>query len=155
MSQTATGSATPLPTITVEAPKQMARPHRPKPVANTVASRRTSPAAQTASAAPGSVMAKFAALEKTSSNYTDGYQTSFKYGNQPWNGCSTSAGEFNFSTTCRNIRNYKTYSECRETQLFLGGNDRGVWWYCSSLLAGGKLAGEKHQVAELKRSGRR
>ena len=90
MSQTATGSATPLPNITVEAPRQVARPHRPKQVANTVASRRTSPTAQTPSAAPGSVMAKLAALEKTSSNCTDGCQTSFKYGNQPWNGCSTS-----------------------------------------------------------------
>ena len=162
MSQTATSSATALPSITVEAPRQVARPHRPKPAANTVASRRTSPSARTPSpsartpsAAPGPVMARIAALEKTSSNYNDGYQTSFKYGNQPWNGCSTSAGEFNFSTTCRNVRNYKTYEECRETGLFLGGNNRGVWWYCSSLHAGGKLAGEKPQVAELRRSGRR
>jgi hypothetical protein len=100
-------------------------------------------------------MAKLAALEKTSSNCTDGCQTSFKYGNQPWNGCSTSGSLFDLSATCRNVRNYKTYSECRETGLFLGADNRGVWWYCSSLLAGGKLAGEKHQVAELKRSGRR
>ena len=39
-------------------------------------------------------MAKLAALEKTSSNCTDGCQTSFKYGNQPWNGCSASSGDF-------------------------------------------------------------
>ena len=100
-------------------------------------------------------MAKLAELEKTSSNCTDGCQTSFKYGNQPWNGCSVSGGHFDFSPTCRNVRNYKTYAECRETGLFLGADHRGVWWYCSSLLAGGKLAGEKLQVAELKRKARR
>lgn len=156
MSQTATGAATALPGITVDAPRRVARPHRPKPAANTVASRRTSPTVRTPSAAPGSVMARFAALERTSSNYTDGHQTSFKYGNQPWNGCSTSGSLFDLSVTCRNVRNYKTYEECRETGLFLGGNNRGVWWYCSSLMAGGKLAGEKKpQVAELKRTGRR
>jgi hypothetical protein len=100
-------------------------------------------------------MAKFAALEKTSSNCTDGCQTSFKYGNQPWNGCSTTGGEFNFSPTCRNVGNYKTYFECKDTRQFLGARPSEAWWYCSSLLAGGKLAGEKIQVAELKRSGRR
>jgi hypothetical protein len=100
-------------------------------------------------------MAKLAALEKTSSNCTDGCQTSFKYGNQPWNGCSTTGGEFNFSATCRNIGNYKTYFECKDARLFLGARHNEAWWYCSSLLAGGKLAGEKYQVAELKRSGRR
>jgi hypothetical protein len=173
VSQTAAGSATPLPSITVDAPKQVARPHRPQQAARpqrperaatTVASRPTPPTTQTPSAPPtaqrpapakGSVMARIAALEKTSSNCTDGCQTSFKYGNQPWNGCSTTAGDFNFSTTCRNVRNYKTYHECRETGLFLAWRNAEVWWYCSSLLAGGKLAGEKYQVAELKRSGRR
>ena len=158
MSQTATGSASPLPSITVEAPKQVARSHRSvarpqKPAlvastvraANTGAARQTS--TQTPSYAPGSVMAKLAALERTSSNCTDGCQTSFKHGNQPWNGCSWSAGVFDVSPTCRNVRNYKTYAECQDTGLFLGATNRGVWQYCSSLLAGGKLAGEKRQVA--------
>jgi len=156
MSQTATGSATSLPSITVEAPKQVARPQRTIRGANTVASRRTSPTAQTPSAAPGSVMARLAALERTSSNCTDGCQTSFKYGNQPWNGCSASSGNSpDFSPTCRNVRNYKTYFECKDTTQFLGWRNSDAWWYSSSLLAGGKLAGEKLQVAELKRSGRR
>ena len=101
-SQTATSSANQLPSITVQAPKQAARPvARPQrqapPVANTVAARPTSPAPQTPPTsaqkpATGSVMARIAALEKTSSNCTDGCQTSFKYGNQPWNGCSVSQG---------------------------------------------------------------
>jgi hypothetical protein len=163
VSQTA-GSSNSLPSIAVVAPKRVARPpHKPEQAANTGAVRRTAPAtpmpAQTATRtpppAPGSVMAKLAALEKTSSSCTDGCQTSFKYGNQPWNGCSTTGGEFNFSATCRNVRNYKTYYECRDTGLFLGWRNNDVWWYCSSLLAGGKLAGEKYQVADLKRSGRR
>ena len=161
VSQTATRSATPLPSVTVVAPKQVARPQRPKPAANTVASRRTSPPIQAPSAPPtgqkpapakDSVMAKLAALEKTSSSCTDGCQTSFKHGNQPWNGCSTT-GDI-FSTTCRNTRNYKTYFECKDARMFLGARNAEAWWNCSSLLAGGKLAGEKVQVAELKRSGR-
>jgi hypothetical protein len=41
-------------------------------------------------------MAKLAALEKTSSSCTDGCATSFKYRNQPWNGCSLSGAEFCF-----------------------------------------------------------
>src|SRR5882762_1201117 len=156
VSQTATGSATPLPSITIVAPKQVARPQRPTQTANTVASRPTSPTTQTPSAprtaqkpapAKDSVLAKLAALEKTSSNCTDGCQTSFKHGNQPWNGCSTTGDTF--SATCRNVRNYKTYSECREGGLFLGWRNNEIWWYCTSLAAGGKFAGEKYQVAEL------
>ena len=149
VSQTA-GSSSSLPSVTVVAPKQVARPpHRPEQAANTGAVRRTAPAtrtpAQTATRtpppAPDSVMAKLAQLERTSSNCTDGCQSSFKYGNQPWNGCSTT-GDI-FSTTCRNVRNFKTYFECRDHGLFLAWRNAEVWWYCSSLLAGGKLAGEK------------
>ena len=158
-SQTATGSATPLPTVTVIAPKQVARPLRPvatpqRPARglNTVASRPTSPPAQAPSAPPtaqkpaaakGSVMAKFAAIERTSSSCNDGCESSFKRGNQPWIGCSTTGAEFGFSPTCRNGRNYKTYFECKDGSLFLGARNNEAWWYCSSLHAGGKLAGEK------------
>jgi len=110
-SQTATAPSNQLPSITVQAPNQVARPHRPvagAAVANTVAVRPTAPAPQTPPTsaqkpAPGSVMARIAALEKTSSNCTDGCQTSFKYGNQPWNGCSVSS-DFMLSTTCRNVQ---------------------------------------------------
>ena len=165
-SQTATSPTNELPGITVLAPKKMARVHRTERVvkrqrstAISVAGRATSPTAQTAQTnaqkpAPGSVMARIAALERTSNNCTDGCQTSFRYGNQPWNGCSTS-GDVILSTTCRNGRNFKTYQECRETGMFLGARQPEVWWYCSSLHAGGKLSGEKLQVAELNRSRRR
>jgi hypothetical protein len=117
VSQAATGSAAPLPSITVEVPKQMARPHRPKQVPNTVASRRTSPAAQTplaaAKAAPDSVLGKLAKLERASSSCNGGCETSFKSGNAPWIGCSFSGGEDStFSPTCTDTLTYKTYVEC-------------------------------------------
>jgi hypothetical protein len=131
-SQTATGSATSLPSIMVVAPEQVARPQRPQQVANTVASRQTAPTTQTPSPAQGSVLAKLAALEKTSSNCTDGCQTSFKYGNAPWHGCSGS-GWPALSSTCRNIGNYKTYAECTEAGLITGWRGNEVSWYCSSL----------------------
>ena len=154
MSQT-TPTAT-LPGVTVVAPKEVVRPpHRPERAANTGAGRRASPAnqapAETATRTPapaqGSVMAKLNELERTSSNCTDGCQTSFKYGNQPWNGCSTT-GDI-FSATCRNVRNFKSYAECTENGLLLGWHRNGIWWYCTSLLAGNKL------VAELRRPERR
>jgi hypothetical protein len=157
VSQTATGSATPLPGITVVAPKQVARPNRAQRVArpqrpqqstNTVASRPTPPTTQTPSPAQGSVLAKLAALEKTSSNCTDGCQTSFKSGNAPWNGCNASGGVF--SPTCRNVRNFKTYTECVENGLLVGYRSGEQWAYCTSL-----AAGQKFQAAELEPSGRR
>lgn len=88
-------------------------------------------------------MARFAAIERTSSSCNDGCETSFKRGNQPWVGCSTTGAEFGFSPTCRNGKNYKTYFECKDGSLFLGARNSEAWWYCSSLLAGRKLAGEK------------
>lgn len=164
-----------LPSVTVDAPRQLARPQRPvvtpqRPprVTNTVAPSRTTTATAIRStspaailAGPGTTMQKFAAFERISNNCNDGCQTSFKYKNQPWNGCSVSGGvPPPFSPTCRNVHNYKTYAECSDTGAFLSGDRRGSWWYCSSLLAGGKLAGEKlagapYQVADVKRSARR
>jgi hypothetical protein len=131
VSQTATGSAAPLPSITVEVPKRVARPqqvatpHRPKQVANTVASRRTSPAAQTplalAAAAPDSVLGRLAKLEKASSSCNGGCETSFKSGNAPWIGCSFSGGENStFSPTCTDTLTYKTYVECLDTKQIFG-----------------------------------
>jgi hypothetical protein len=152
MSQTTPGSSTSLPSVTIQAPSQATKqPHKPVQSATTGVGRRRAPAAEkhaqtsnrTPPPAPGSVLAKLKELERTSSNCTDGCQSSFKYGNQPWNGCSGSGAEFGLSVTCRNVRNYKTYFECKDTTQFLGWRNSDAWWYCSSLLAGGKLAGEK------------
>jgi hypothetical protein len=149
VSQTTPGPGTSLPSVTVVAPRQAARPHRPARAANTTATRRTLSAIQTQapSAAPNSTLAKFAQLERTSSNCSDGCQTSFKHGNAPWNGCSASSGVF--SPTCRNVRNFKSYFECRDYGRFLGWRDNEVWGYCTSL-----AAGDKFNVAELKPPGR-
>ena len=161
-SQTATGSAAPLPAITIEAPKQVARPHGPEQAPNTVASRRTSSTghtrsatarpstARTASAAPDSVLGRIAKLEKVASNCNGGCESSFRHGNDPWVGCSESGGgqtNAPFSPTCRDSLTYKSYVDCVETKVFLGDYRNRAYWICSSLSAGNKF-----QVAELKRS---
>lgn len=166
VSQTATNPAATLPNVTVEAPKLVARPqqaatpHRPT---NIVASRRISPTAQAPSSIsqvrsgpPGSVLWRLAKLEKSSSSCNGGCETSFKTGNAPWIGCSASGKEeeWGSSPTCTDTLTYKTYLECLDTKQFLGDNLKRARFICYSLLAGGKLAKEKHQVAELKRSGR-
>ena len=155
MSQTATGAAAPLPSITVVAPKQVARPQqvarppqRPAQAA-TVASRPAAPTPQTPPPAPGSVLAKLAALEKASSSCNGGCETSFKSGNAPWVGCSETGPEItNLSSTCTDTLTYKHYADCHDTKAFLGWDKNKIWWHCSSLLAGGKF-----KVADLGRSG--
>ena len=135
ISQAATPSdtATRLPTTIVEAPKQVARTHTPRhrAIARSTVSRQTSATTQTSSATPLSVSAKLAKLEKIAGSCVDGCVTSFRYGNAPWHGCSVSGGAF--SPTCRNVYNFKTYAECKETGLLLGWRDNDGWWYCSSL----------------------
>jgi hypothetical protein len=157
-SQTATGSAASLPSITVVAPKQVARPPKPE----RVAPRRTSstariPAAQTSPATPeaivagsGSALGKLARLEKLSSSCNGGCATSFKTGNEPWVGCSESAGYLSvFSATCRDTLTYASYTGCMDVKMFTGWERNRAWWYCNSLLAGSRF-----KVAELKRSRR-
>ena len=148
-----------LPSVTIDAPKQMAGPHRrvarppQRPqVASTSAYRPLSP-----NPAPGAVMARFATFEKiasrANSGCADGCPTSFRSGNQPWVGCS-SPGNFVLSTTCGNPYKYKTYQECSEAGLLMAWKPTDIWWYCSSLHASGQLSGEKlQQFAE--QSGRR
>jgi len=97
---------------------------------------------------------ELAQIAKATGNCVGGCVTSFRSGDRPWVGCSTTSWPL-VSPTCRNVGNYKTYFECKDARMFLGARNSEAWWYCSSLLAGGKLAGEKYQVAELKRSGRR
>jgi hypothetical protein len=125
----------------------VARPLQRPTQAATIVSRPAASSSQTSPPAQGSVLAKIAALERTSSNCTDGCQTSFKNGNQPWNGCSLAAG-FSLSATCRNIRNFKAYFECRDYEVFLAWKDAEIWWYCTSLLAGGRFTDENHKVVE-------
>jgi len=136
LSQTTPGPATSLPGVVVEAPKQVTRPKHHSAVAHNTASRRISPTTQTLQTtqtplAPESVTAKLARLEKATGSCVGGCQTSFKYGNDPWHGCSGSSGMY--SSTCRNVGNYKTYDECKEAGLLTGWRNNDVSWYCTSL----------------------
>ena len=149
MSQTATGSGTPLPNVTVEAPRQVARPQRPEVTpqgSGRVAHRagRTSRSTQTAngtpSAARGPVMAKLARLEREASSCNDGCESSFRHGKDPWVGCSESAGYYSvFSATCKDTLTHRDYAQCVETKMFLGWDRQRSWWYCTGMLAGGKF----------------
>lgn len=159
ISQITTGPASTLPSVTVDAPKQVARPDAPKPRASTTVSRQrlsSGPStAQTPLAEPNSVQGKIAKLEREASSCNGGCQTSFKTANAPWVGCSFGAGEIAgtgpYSLTCTDTLNYTTYMDCTTTKTFLGWGAREARWHCTSLLAGGKLTQEK--VAQLKRSG--
>jgi len=157
-SQIPSGSAATLPSVTVDAPKQVARPSRPERAANTGGSRRTSArtassATRTPSYAPGSVMGRIASLEARASSCNGGCASSFPSGKDPWVGCSESGGGTNygpFSPTCRDTITHTSYEGCVETKVFLGENRNKAHWFCSSLQAGNRF-----KVAELKRSGRR
>jgi hypothetical protein len=150
MSQTATGSGTQLPKITVEAPRQAARPQRPEVTPSQGSGRvarragRTSRATQTAtgtpSAARGPVMAKLARLEREAHSCNDGCESSFRRGKDPWVGCSESAGYYSvFSATCKDTLTHRDYGQCVETKMFLGWDRQRSWWYCTGMLAGGKF----------------
>jgi hypothetical protein len=160
MSQTGGSSAT-LPSVTVVAPKQVARPHRlervaSRPVASPLHTRaahartvQTFPGSQAEAivAGTGSTMQKLARLESISSNCNGGCQTSGRVGNQAWIGCSESAGYFStFSATCTDTLTYSNYTGCMSTKVFTGWDQNRAWWYCTSL-----SAGHKFKVAELKR----
>jgi hypothetical protein len=129
MSQTARGSATTLPSVMVEAPKQVTRPKH-SAVARSTVFRRTSQTTQTLSA-PESVSAKLAKLANATGSCVGGCATSFRYGDAPWHGCSGSSGMY--SQTCRNVGNYKTYAECTEAGLLIGWRPIETPWYCTSL----------------------
>jgi hypothetical protein len=159
-SQTTTGA--PLPDITVEAPKQVATPHRSQQAAHGTASRRASRVAQGPSSsgqassstahapARGPVMQRIAKLEARASSCNGGCETSFKSGKDPWVGCSESTGGYataQFSVTCRDTLSYKNYADCVETKWFLGWDQRRARWHCSGLDGGNRF-----QVADITRS---
>lgn len=130
---TATGADTQLPGVAVDAPKHMARPHRPAHhVTARGAGSRTSPAiASAAAAAPMSDAAKLAKLERETSSCAGGCQSSFRTVDKPWVGCNASGGVYSF--TCRNVGNYKTYDECKEAGRVTGWRSGETSAYCSSL----------------------
>ena len=52
-------------------------------------------------------------------------------GNAPRVGCSW-AGGWNLSS-CKNVGNWKSYTECKEAAAKTGWRDFEGWWYCSSV----------------------
>ncbi|SHH65785.1 hypothetical protein SAMN05444169_8619 [Bradyrhizobium erythrophlei] len=137
MAQNATpsgGATTSLPNVVVEAPKQVARPQKPKQraVARSTVSPRTSSTTPASSASP---MSPTAQLEKLPNAITgscvDGCVSSLPSGNKPWVGCNLSAGVY--SSTCRNVGHYKTYNECTTAGLAIGWRSNETLWYCTSL----------------------
>jgi hypothetical protein len=152
MSQTETGP-TPLPSITVVAPKQVARPRQAaRPSHATVAARPTAQTPGSILAKPGSALAKIAELEKLASSCNGGCETSFRSGNAPWVGCSEAGNFGHFSITCKDTLTHVSYLECKDVVVFLGLDRNRAWWFCSSLQASGRFAAEQ-KVAD--RSGRR
>ena len=143
MSQTTPNST--LPSITVEAPKQTARPQREERSQGSgrVAQRagRTSRSTQTATGTPqGPVMAKLARLEREASSCNDGCESSFRRGKDPWVGCSESAGYYSvFSATCKDTLTHRDYVQCVETKVLLGEQRNRAWWYCTGMLVGGRF----------------
>jgi hypothetical protein len=146
MSQTTPNST--LPSVTVEAPKQRARPAQAEREASTGPVRRTARATRSTvgtangkpSYATGSVMWKLAKLEREASSCNDGCESSFRHGKDPWVGCSESAGYYSvFSATCKDTLTHRDYVQCVETKMFLGMDRGRAWWYCTGMLAGGKF----------------
>jgi hypothetical protein len=147
MSQTTPNST--LPGVTVEEPKQTARPvQREERAANTAAvhrrGRATRTTGQTAGGTPsyatGTVMWKLAKLEREASSCNDGCESSFRHGKDPWVGCSESAGYYSvFSATCKDTLTHRDYVQCVETKMFLGMDRGRAWWYCTGMLNGGKF----------------
>jgi hypothetical protein len=144
--QTKPSGNTSLPSITVQAPKPVARPAKPPKqravVRNTVRTAVSpgpspSPIPATPAKPPPaqeSVLAKLQRLERTSSSNMGGVATSFPTGNLPYVGCSASGWPaYSPAGTCKNGRNYKTYVECTETSHFLAWRPMEYHWYCTSL----------------------
>lgn len=145
MALTGASGNTSLPSITVQAPKPVARPAKPLKqravVRNTVRTVSPGPSPSPIPATPAkpppaqeSVLAKLQRLERTSSSTLGGVATSFPRGNLPYVGCSTSGWPaYSPSGTCRNGRNYKSYVECTEAAHFLAWRPMEYHWYCTSL----------------------
>jgi hypothetical protein len=141
MAATDPSGSSSLPSITVQAPKQVARPNRTVPRAVTrstgprhTASRGTSPIAATPSGGHGqeSVLEKLHRIERSATSCDGGCATSFPSHGKPWVGCSASGWPM-YSGTCKNGRKYKSYVHCTEESYFLAWKPMEVHWYCTSL----------------------
>src|SRR4051812_1403245 len=158
VSQITTGPA--LPSVTVDAPKRVAKPPAPQQGANIRTSRRVSSTgsstARTPSFPPNSILGQIARLEKQARSCNGGCETSYRVGNAPWVGCSYGGENLGvssiFSTTCTDTLTYKAYRDCLDTKTLLGSTGKEARWICSSLHAGNKFTEKK--VVQYKPSSR-
>jgi hypothetical protein len=141
MAATDPSGSSSLPSITVQAPKQTAGPHRTVPRAVTrstgrrhTASRGISPSSATPSGGHGqeSVLERLHRIERETHSCDGGCATSLPSHGKPWIGCSVSGWPM-YSGTCRNGRKYKNYVQCAEEGYFLAWKVMDVHWYCTSL----------------------
>lgn len=132
MSQpTPSGADIRLPSVTVEAPRQMTRSKPAHHVAARSGSRSVAISPASATAEPNSDAAKLAKLAATTNNCVGGCQSSFRSGDKPWVGCNLSGGVY--SATCRNVGNYRSYDECKEAGRLVGWRSGETSAYCSSV----------------------
>ena len=79
---------------------------------------------------------RYAVASHTASPRTWPAASSMRSGDQPWTGCSVSAGASAY-TGCRNIGPggvpFKSYNECMENALKHGWRDNEGSFYCSSI----------------------
>jgi len=138
MAATDPSGSSSLPSITVQAPKQVVRPQRPTQravVRGTVrrtASHGTAPTTTTQPGGEGSVLERLHRIERETHSCDGGCATSFPSHGKPWIGCSVSGWPM-YSGTCRNGRKYKNYVQCTEEGYFLAWKPMEVHWYCTSL----------------------
>jgi hypothetical protein len=139
MAATDPSGSSPLPSITVQAPRQVTKPQVPvhRAVSRGSGHRHTvsherSPATATQPGGEGSVLERLHRLERETHSCDDGCQSSFPKGNRPWVGCSASAFP-QPSAGCRNPRHFTSYVQCTDHVIFLSWLSRDAWWYCSNL----------------------
>ena len=138
MAATDPSGSSALPSITVQAPKPVARPHRTVPravarparAARRTVSHETSPAATTQPGGQGSVLERLKRIERASRSCDEHCQ---KLSAQP--GCSASVWPtISVGVGCGNSRHFFThYVQCTDHLYFLAWKPREAWWYCSSL----------------------
>ncbi|MGJ4930584.1 hypothetical protein ACQR1I_26730 [Bradyrhizobium sp. HKCCYLS2038] len=151
--------ATSIPSVTVDVPKQAAKPYRHHESVGPATARTAAVAAPKAndfiplgaemkmSAQAAAIQGKFIQLEKSASSCNGGCETSLPKGNAPWVGCSLDGHEsVKVDAHCTDTLTYTSYDDCHDTKRFLGWDRNKVFWHCTSLLAGGKF-----KVAEIKR----
>jgi hypothetical protein len=52
---------------------------------------------------------------------------------EPATGPGCTGGVWPAFAACKNVYNYKNYSDCHTEAIKLGWRGNDIWWYCSSL----------------------